>query len=124
MSDYTQDEAKDVLDMYVKTQEKQISELNNRLIVLKTKNSYLEEQLRKEKAKGASDGFLRKMAIIKRHNKNLTEINEELKDKMEAIEKSIDKLPAHVKRTLKDYEVSKFINIEEKKPVRRGGQLR
>jgi ATP-dependent Clp protease ATP-binding subunit ClpA len=124
MSDYTQDEAKDVLDMYVKTQEKQISELNNRLIVLKTKNSYLEEQLRKEKAKGASDAFLKKMAVLKRHNKNLTEINEELKDKMEAIDAAVDKLPAHVKRILKDYEVSKFINIEEKKPVRRGGQLR
>lgn len=125
MADFQQEDAKDVLDFYVKTQESQINELNNRLIVLKTKNTYLENELRKEKAKAASDQFLRKMAILKRQNKNLAEQNQQLRDESKAMEKVLKDLPQHLRHALKDYpELEEIINREEKKPVRRGGQLR
>lgn len=125
MADFQQEDAKDVLDFYVKAQEKQINELNNKLIVLKTKNTWLENELRKEKAKAASDEYLRKMAVLKRQNKNLAEQNRELRDKKERLEEVINGMSAHVKNQLKDYpELAEIINIQEKKPARKGGQLR
>lgn len=125
MSDFQKDDAKDVLDFYVKTQESQINELNNKLIVLKTKNTYLENELRKEKAKAASDQFLRKMAVLKRQNKNLAEQNKELREKQEQIENVINGMSQYLKHQLSEYpELAEIINIQEKKPVRRGGQLR
>ena len=119
MSGFQKEDAQDVLDFYVKAQEKQINDLNSKLIILKTKNTYLETELRKEKAKIANDEFLRKMAILKRHNKNLSEENRNLRNEMDKIEETLNNLPQHLRRQL-----SEFINIEEKKPVRRGGQLR
>lgn len=125
MADFQQEDAKDVLDFYVKAQEKQINELNNKLIVLKTKNTWLENELRKEKAKAASDEYLRKMAILKRHNKNLAEQNKELRNKQEKIEKVINGMSRHLKHQLEEYpELEEIINIEKKKPARKGGQLR
>lgn len=125
MADYQQEDAKDVLNFYVEAQEKQINELNNKLIVLKTKNTYIENELRKEKAKAASDSFLRKMAILKRENKNLSEQNKDLRNKQEQIENVINGMSAYLKYQLKEYpELEEIINIQEKKPVRRGGQLR
>lgn len=125
MADFQQEDAKDVLDFYVKAQEKQINELNNKLIVLKTKNTWLENELRKEKAKAASDDYLRKMAILKRQNKNLAEQNKELRDKQERIEDLINGMSQYLKHQLSEYpELKEIINIQEKKPVRRGGQLR
>lgn len=125
MADFQQDDAQDVLDYYVKTQESQINDLNNKLVILKTKNTYLENELRKEKSKVANDDFLRKMAVLKRKNKNLSEQNKELRDKQQKIEDVINGMSQYLKHQLSEYpELAEIINIQEKKPVRRGGQLR